>query len=421
MPWHTSKGRSWMKYTNVLLVAALLALLISAPTIVNAKVYALSSSGQLKESIGNSKMLMHISDIQISNNSGQKVVSINATFKNLDFKPQLFNLFFMKLKDTDGREYTPEIFDSKPINVAIPTKDTATAILVFKIPSSTSPRLFSYTEFFSSPLSIDLTKTKNPPDQPPKSEWVLSNNKGFIAKDSRTELTINDEKRSGKFYILDITIKNVGRETLPYNPFYTYAKDSHGIAHSHSFFADLDTPLMSGELSSGDFVRGQVAFEIVSGNAMFIWSGNLGFDSYFNSGTLQSSKSTETTQTIKKETQEKQEYKAKLSLSASLTEKTKSLTISLKNPKNSDATIYEVHLVFPDNAIVKSAVAPTGWIKEIDGDSVTFTTSKKPVEPNKTVKFRLTLDKVVKTLEWDALDEDNNIINSKTTKITIRK
>lgn len=408
-----------------LLLATLLVFLISSPVALSTKADAISSAGQVQETIGNDTMLMHVKEVQVSSNSGQKVVSIAVVFKNLDFKPQLFNLFYMELKDTDGREYSPELFESNTASAYIPTKDTATAVLIFKIPSSTNPKTFAYSELFSSPLTIDLTRTKNPPDQPPKSEWILSGNKGFTAKDSKVELIINDESWLGKYYILDITIRNIGKESLAYNPFYTNLKDDQGIVYSHSIFVDLDTPLSSGELAPGDFVRGQVAFELdspsISSSPMFIWSGNLGFGSYFNTGVLSTAKSTDTTQPAKSDAGEQWDYKAKLSLSASITEKTKNLSVSLKNPKNSDAKVYELHLVFSDNASVKSAIAPNGWAKEINGDSVTFSTSTKPLEAGKSLKLRLTLDKVAKTIEWDALDDENNIINSKLTTITIRK
>lgn len=115
------------------------------------------------------------------------------------------------------------------------------------------------------------------------------------------------------------------------------------------------------------------------------------------------------------------EYNVSLSLSASLTEKTKSLSVSLKNPKSTDAEVYEVHFSLPNNAQVKSASAPSGWTKEINGDSVTFSTESKPLLANKSGKFTIKLDKVVKSLDWDAFDKDGNIINSKTAKVTVRK
>jgi hypothetical protein len=115
------------------------------------------------------------------------------------------------------------------------------------------------------------------------------------------------------------------------------------------------------------------------------------------------------------------DYGLNLSFSGSVNEKAKSLTISIKNPKTSDAKIYEVHITLSDDARVKSASAPSGWIKEINGDSVTFTTESKPLLANKSGKFTIKLDKVVKSLDWDAYDEDGNIINSKTAKVTVRK
>lgn len=161
---------------------------------------------------------------------------------------------------------------------------------------------------------------------------------------------------------------------------------------------------------------------VVDGNLFAISSvsANVQSNEYAMMASKQSTQNTPEP-TSAKQTQENQEYKAKLSLSASMTEKTKSMTVSLKNPKNSDAQVYELHLEFPDGALAKSAVAPAGWSKEVNGNSVTFSTEKKPIMANKSVKFNITLDKIVKSIDWDTYDEDGNIINSKTSRVIIRK
>lgn len=244
-------------------------------------------AGAVGQTIGNDKLSMQVTEVNIADNSGQKVVTLTTVFKNLDFKPQLFNVFYMKLKDTDGRQYSPELFASSSFSVGIPSRDTVTASIAFSIPSTSSPMNFYYTELFQSSLIVDLTKSNTPADPLPTSDWILSANKGFVARDSKMELTINDETYSAPYYIIDVTIKNIVKDKVNYNPFYAFAKDQSGKVHSYAIFSNEASPLSSGELASNDFVRGTIAFEMdASKPVMFIWFGDSGFGSYFNTGEL---------------------------------------------------------------------------------------------------------------------------------------
>lgn len=81
-------------------------------------------------------------------------------------------------------------------------------------------------------------------------------------------------------------------------------------------------------------------------------------------------------------------YSARLAMSATVSEKTKVVTMSLKNPRPTDAQVYS--LVVQIEA--KSATGPSGWKAEIDENSVTFTTDSKPILAGKTGKFRVTPD-----------------------------
>ena len=62
-----------------------------------------------------------------------------------------------------------------------------------------------------------------------------------------------------------------------------------------------------------------------------------------------------------------------------------------------------------------------GSTKEINGDSVPFSTESKPLLTSKSGKFTFKLDKTVRSLDWYACDEDGNTINSKTAKIETRR
>src|SRR2546422_9728460 len=245
------------------------------------------SSGSVRQLVGNAKTSIYVSDVKTNGNSGQEQVTVTVLFKNNDFKPQLFNIFYMKLKDSEGREYSPEIFGSETLGAAVPTRDNAKAVLLFSLPADGVAKSFTYSELLQTPLTVDLTKIKNPADSEPKSEWTFSSNKGFSAKDNSMQLTINDETHVGQDLVLDITIKNIGQKPFPYNPLYAYVKDKDGSMYTIDLFANQDTPLSYGDLQPNDIVRGKLAYKLPDSTpVMFIWSGNMGFDSYFNSGAL---------------------------------------------------------------------------------------------------------------------------------------
>ena len=156
-----------------------------------------SATGSIKQTIGSSNTLLYVDDVKIDQSSiPMKTVIISVIFKNLDYKPQFFNHFYIKLKDTDGIEYSPE-FDSKLPSAYIQSLDIVRGTAIFKIPLTASPSKLLYHSEISekNDLVVDLSKTKTPPDEPPKSDWVYpSSNKGFKVDDGKIKVTINDEK-----------------------------------------------------------------------------------------------------------------------------------------------------------------------------------------------------------------------------------
>lgn len=68
--------------------------------------------------------------------------------------------------------------------------------------------------------------------------------KGSFVEDDRVKVTINDErtantigqfytaKEGWKYYIIDITIQNIGKKEISYSPSYVQAKDSDGYVFS---------------------------------------------------------------------------------------------------------------------------------------------------------------------------------------------
>ncbi|MGI0020219.1 MAG: FxLYD domain-containing protein [Nitrososphaera sp.] len=121
----------------------------------------------------------------------------------------------------------------------------------------------------------------------------------------------------------------------------------------------------------------------------------------------------------KKQGAEKQRD-ADLKLSASLSEKTKIMTLSLKNPKGSKVKAYELHLSLPAG-MIKSASAPKGWYADVDGHAVKFTTDAAPLKAGKSAKFRIAVSEAIVSVDWDAFDAGGANIGSKTTGVNIRK
>lgn len=257
--------------------------------ILSHNVYAdLTTNGNIEQNVGNGETQMYVSSVQTFSSQTTKLIHVNVIFKNLSYKPQSFNLLFMGLTDNNGNSYNPEI-DSKFSSVEIPSMDTVDGEIIFSIPATATPTNFSYQTFGANPISVDLTQTQNPPDSAPQSGWILGPNVGYDANDGISELKINSENWVGNSYVVNVSITNVGQDTIPYNPLYAYVKDASGKVYSWSPFSNVSNQLSSGNLSPSQSVSGDIAFDVgsTSGtNLMFIWDSTLGSGSYFNTGKL---------------------------------------------------------------------------------------------------------------------------------------
>ncbi|MCR4324094.1 MAG: DUF4352 domain-containing protein [Candidatus Curtissbacteria bacterium] len=100
---------------------------------------------------------------------------------------------------------------------------------------------------------------------------------GDTAKLGDREFTVNSAKRSagfgyntpksGKEYVIvNVTIRNLGKDEVSYNPFDFKMQDANGAQES-STFASLDDSLNSGTLAGGGKVTGSMAFEVPKGDA----------------------------------------------------------------------------------------------------------------------------------------------------------
>ena len=100
---------------------------------------------------------------------------------------------------------------------------------------------------------------------------------GNVVKLGERELVVNSSRRttslgqfqqakSGKeFVVVNITIRNNGKDEVSYNPFDFKLQDSNGAQESQTFGV-LDDALNSGTLASGGKVTGSIPFEAPKGD-----------------------------------------------------------------------------------------------------------------------------------------------------------
>jgi len=99
---------------------------------------------------------------------------------------------------------------------------------------------------------------------------------GDVTKLGDREFIVNSVRRSGafdyntpkagkEFVIVNVTIRNLGKNEVSYNPFDFKVQDANG-AQENSSFASLDDSLNSGTLASGGKVTGSMAFEVPVGD-----------------------------------------------------------------------------------------------------------------------------------------------------------
>lgn len=103
-----------------------------------------------------------------------------------------------------------------------------------------------------------------------------------IVKLGDREFVVNSVRRSGAFnyntpdagkeyVIVNVTIRNLGKDEVSYNPFDFKVQDANG-AQENSTFATLDDSLSSGTLAPNGKVTGSMPFEVPTGtNAKLIF------------------------------------------------------------------------------------------------------------------------------------------------------
>jgi hypothetical protein len=99
---------------------------------------------------------------------------------------------------------------------------------------------------------------------------------GDVTKLGDREFIVNSVRRSGAFdyntpkagkeyVIVNVTIRNLGKDEIDYNPYDFKVQDANGAQESETF-AILDDSLNSGTLAAGGKVTGSIPFEVPIGD-----------------------------------------------------------------------------------------------------------------------------------------------------------
>jgi hypothetical protein len=230
--------------------------------------------GVIGQVIGDHNTEFYVRGVNVSEESGAKIVVVSAIFKNKDAGQQTIYPNTVRLVDSQSREYEPE-YSSRYPSEKLPSNDILAWNGEFKIlPTNNVSKIYFTPDGSESRFTVDLTKSMNPPADPPKSIWILSPNKGVKLSDKQVEITINDEKYIGNTYVVDLTIKNIGGVPFKYDASDFDVKDSDGFAYSYNIFYTLLSPLLSGDLPPNEVVRGDIAYDVKkpNGNMMIILS-----------------------------------------------------------------------------------------------------------------------------------------------------
>ncbi|MGH9921926.1 MAG: DUF4352 domain-containing protein, partial [Nitrososphaerales archaeon] len=246
-------------------------------------------SGKVKEILSSENKELYVEKIvssEIKDTENQRI-TIDLICKNLlKGAESCVDIFFFSLVDTSGEEYQPKLIGSKILAARIPARDIVHGSLTFVIPKAENVTKLIYSENEGSDFEIDLSSTKDPLDKPPESEWKLVRNKGLKLADSNIELRIYDETRTDNYYVMDLSIRNIGSGIVNYHALYAYLKSASGFVFDPALYAAIESKIESGTLQYGQQVRGKIAFDTgnESGPFMLIYDDIAG--SYFATGQL---------------------------------------------------------------------------------------------------------------------------------------
>lgn len=121
------------------------------------------------------------------------------------------------------------------------------------------------------PTKVGENNSENSQAQEQQKEYKVAD----VVKLGEREFVVNSVRRSGPFnyntpdagkeyVIVNVTIRNLGKDEVSYNPYDFKMQDANGAQES-SAFATLDDSLNSGTLAPNGRVTGSMPFEIPTG------------------------------------------------------------------------------------------------------------------------------------------------------------
>lgn len=119
------------------------------------------------------------------------------------------------------------------------------------------------------PTKVGENKSGNSQSQEQQKEYKV----GDVVKLGEREFVVNSVRRSGPFnyntpdagkeyVIVNVTIRNLGKDEVSYNPYDFKMQDANGAQESTTF-ATLDDSLNSGTLAPNGKVSGSMPFEVL--------------------------------------------------------------------------------------------------------------------------------------------------------------
>jgi hypothetical protein len=116
------------------------------------------------------------------------------------------------------------------------------------------------------PISTPFPSPPPPLTPPPAPQHGKVGVVGQRFEASGIGLTVNSVSREAKEGLacvtVDVTIENIGRNTVSYSPLHFKIKDSQGLEYTTACGPTNDQGLKSGELSQGGKVQGKVSFRV---------------------------------------------------------------------------------------------------------------------------------------------------------------
>ena len=249
-----------------LLVAAIVVLIIMAPSANQFQAYS-TSSGQLKEIVSDFNREVYINQVyQISEDSQTRKIGLDIICKNQNEQPSIcISSSIMWVRDTNGTEYSP---DSSSIrsSLRIEEGDIIRVNPEFSMPVASTPSVLMIRDTESNYV-IDLTKTKTPEDSVPTSDWELESSKAFGLRDSRIAIDVynlfvrEDQISEGIVHLqVYIGLTNLEKTPTSFRTSNLYLKERSGFVYTPGFNA-IEPRLTSGNIDGESSINGYISFD----------------------------------------------------------------------------------------------------------------------------------------------------------------